>query len=550
MCRRMLAMQGSERQALRPADCCRSGIGSDNVASPHVFQRAPRAPPTPRAAARCAGLAGVVAAWRSPPAPAGRAARRAVRGRAGLQWPDLGEPGRGLLEPGRAGAGARLPVDGRPASARLVDHGRRNRRRSIRRPGRRAAPMTLPTATGARPRPGRRRSGPGAFFALSTDFGGDRFTLALRDVHALPAADPLPAVADRRRADPLPRADARPAQPGAGAGAVDPVRQRLPDRRSRPGSCSRPAASCFAEDLGSTAAAPARGERPLRRREPAAAARYDISSGNGLGDAKFSVTLGAGIYYRRKSFELGVAYQSRPLGSDVPRRRGRRPAHAPSRCRRAIRWAAAAPLTCPNGQSSRCVFGDISYRLPDVWIAGATWRLGPGWSCPRWCAGSGCTCTTGSTSACRARRWTDGTSSPSTSCSTADSRTSGTRGCASRTGGASGSGSARCCGSRPARSTRARSTPAAVDGFKVEPVGLIEFRMLRQLWLGGGYGVTFMPRRGRHRLRVQARARHRLRQFAATTSRPSRLPGAAGRPARVRPPPGTTRRRRRISASR
>jgi hypothetical protein len=33
---------------------------------------------------------------------------------------------------------------------------------------------------------------------------------------------------------------------------------------------------------------------------------------------------------------------------------------------------------------------------------------------------------------------------------------------------------------------------AAVDGFKVEPVGLIEFRVIRQLWLGGGYGVTFM----------------------------------------------------------
>ena len=33
---------------------------------------------------------------------------------------------------------------------------------------------------------------------------------------------------------------------------------------------------------------------------------------------------------------------------------------------------------------------------------------------------------------------------------------------------------------------------AAVDGFKLQPVGLIEFRILRQLWLGGGYGITFM----------------------------------------------------------
>ena len=35
-------------------------------------------------------------------------------------------------------------------------------------------------------------------------------------------------------------------------------------------------------------------------------------------------------------------------------------------------------MTCAGGQSSRCVFGDISYRLPDVFIAGATWHLRPG----------------------------------------------------------------------------------------------------------------------------------------------------------------------------
>ena len=40
--------------------------------------------------------------------------------------------------------------------------------------------------------------------------------------------------------------------------------------------------------------------------------------------------------------------------------------------------AGGALLGCSNRQSSRCVFGDISYRLPDVLIAGATWRLGPG----------------------------------------------------------------------------------------------------------------------------------------------------------------------------
>ena len=44
-----------------------------------------------------------------------------------------------------------------------------------------------------------------------------------------------------------------------------------------------------------------------------------------------------------------------------------------------------------------------------------------------------------------------------------------------------------------ARERRAATVnAAAVDGFKLQPVGLIEIRILRQIWLGGGYGVTFM----------------------------------------------------------
>ena len=34
---------------------------------------------------------------------------------------------------------------------------------------------------------------------------------------------------------------------------------------------------------------------------------------------------------------------------------------------------------------------------------------------------------------------------------------------------------------------------AAVDGFKVEPVALIELRLNRRFWLGAGYGLTIMP---------------------------------------------------------
>ncbi len=49
--------------------------------------------------------------------------------------------------------------------------------------------------------------------------------------------------------------------------------------------------------------------------DPAAAARVHVASGQGLGGARFSLTLGGGIYWRRRNFEFGVSYQSRPLGS-------------------------------------------------------------------------------------------------------------------------------------------------------------------------------------------------------------------------------------------
>ena len=35
-------------------------------------------------------------------------------------------------------------------------------------------------------------------------------------------------------------------------------------------------------------------------------------------------------------------------------------------------------MTCASGQANRCVFGDIVYQLPDVWIAGLAWHPRPG----------------------------------------------------------------------------------------------------------------------------------------------------------------------------
>jgi hypothetical protein len=231
---------------------------------------------------------------------------------------------------------------------------------------------------------------------------------------------------------------------------------------------------------------------PCNSENPRADARYDVSSGNDLGDAKFSVTLGAGIYYRRRSFELGVAYQSRPLGSDVP---GVEVAgqHTSVTLPPRDLMGGGSALGCPNGQSTRCIFGDVSYRLPDVWIAGATWRLAPGLELSamvRWL-------------------WLS-------MHDRIDIRLSGP------TLDANGHDVPQHIvlwrGFKDVWDTRVRISywwrerirvgamlrvetsavdtaavnAAAVDGMKVEPVALIEFRLLRQLWLGGGYGVTFM----------------------------------------------------------
>ena len=141
----------------------------------------------------------------------------------------------------------------------------------------------------------------------------------------------------------------------------------------------------FAEDLGNCSTA-----SKDCSENAAAAARYNIDSGQGIGDAKFSVTLGGGIYWRHKNLEIGVSYQSHPLGGQVAgvevagdattvRRRqeraaGSRPAPAASR-------AVAFSATSPTG-------------FPDVFIAGATWHLRRGWSSTSWPAGSGPTSTT------------------------------------------------------------------------------------------------------------------------------------------------------------
>ena len=354
--------------------------------------------------------------------------------------------------------------------------------------------MTFPSAR-ARDLTGPSPFGPNSFFALSTDFGGDRFTIAF--------ATYMPYL--QRITFPVSPNGNEPTR--YQILALDLRNLLLAPALSirfgsdfrvgfAPGFLFSTGRLMFAEDLALNAGSAGLTSDcqgvPCGAENPSAAARYDVSSGNDLGDAKFSVTLGAGVYYRRRSFELGVAYQSRPLGSDVP---GVEVAgqHTSVTLPPRDMPGGGLPVSCPNGQSSRCIFGDVSYRLPDVWIAGATWRLAPGLELSamvRWL-------------------WLSMHDRIDIRLSGPPLDTNGQevpqhivlwrgfkdvwdlRGRISywwrervRIGA--------MLRVETSAVDPAAVNAAAVDGLKIEPVGLIEFRVLRQLWLGGGYGITFM----------------------------------------------------------
>jgi long-subunit fatty acid transport protein len=227
---------------------------------------------------------------------------------------------------------------------------------------------------------------------------------------------------------------------------------------------------------------------PCGVENPAAAARYSIDSGQSIGDATFSYTLGGGLYYRHKSVEIGLSYQSRPIGSPVT---GVEVAADNTTVTLPPNLGGGA-VSCAGGQSSRCVFGDISYRLPDVFIGGVTWHLRPGLELDvmaRWL-------------------WTH-------LHDRIDIRLSGP------TLEASGLPSHIILyrGFHDVVDTRARIaywwrerlrvgaelrvensavdsnavTASSVDAFQVEPVVLAELRLSRRFWLGAGYGITIMP---------------------------------------------------------
>ena len=318
--------------------------------------------------------------------------------------------------------------------------------------------------------------GPGSYLAISSDLGSDRFALGfaaympyLEQVH-FPVS---PTGAEPTRYQVL-SMDLRNLAlvPALAIRFGDNLRIGLaPGIQFSTGSLS------FAEDTGLDG-----------MESVAAAARYNIASGQGIENAKVTLTLGGGVYYRLRNLEMGLSYQSRPLGSTIA---GVEVAGEQSSVTLPPDKG-GGPLTCVGGQSNRCVFGDISYRLPDVFIGGITWHLRPGLELTimeRWV-------------------WMH-------LHDRIDIRLIGP------TLEAAGLPQHIVLyrGFHDVFDTRARIAywwrervhlggelrvetsavdsnavnAAAVDGLKIEPVALIELRVSHRFWLGAGYGLTIMP---------------------------------------------------------
>ena len=112
---------------------------------------------------------------------------------------------------------------------------------------------------------------------------------------------------------------------------------------------------------------------PCPAENPNGDARYDIASSSGLSSAKFAFTLGGGLYYRRRTWEFGVAFSSRPFGGEGPSPAGI--SGVDTLVTRPMRDGGTG-LTCMNGRADGrgCVFANVSYNLPFVITAGTTWH--------------------------------------------------------------------------------------------------------------------------------------------------------------------------------
>lgn len=108
---------------------------------------------------------------------------------------------------------------------------------------------------------------------------------------------------------------------------------------------------------------------------PQFATRYNLNAGDSTLAPSPAYTLGAGLHYKRDDWSVGLAYTSRTLGNEG------------DGVRLSIRDGSIAndsggvlKSPCPPTDNAPCLNGELSYRLPDTFIAGATWQMNERWS--------------------------------------------------------------------------------------------------------------------------------------------------------------------------
>jgi long-subunit fatty acid transport protein len=106
--------------------------------------------------------------------------------------------------------------------------------------------------------------------------------------------------------------------------------------------------------------------------DPNSSARYKLDAGDSTLSPNPAYTLGAGVHYKKDAWSIGASYSSRALGNDG------------EGVRLSIRDGSFAreggPPPCMATDNARCLNGELSYRLPDTVIVGATWQMDERWS--------------------------------------------------------------------------------------------------------------------------------------------------------------------------
>lgn len=218
---------------------------------------------------------------------------------------------------------------------------------------------------------------------------------------------------------------------------------------------------------------------PCPAEDPASDAVLNLGSGMGILSAKFAVTLGAGIYFRRRAWAFGFSYSSRPFG-DVDG--ASLIAADRSQVSRAVGSA---------GQTSFPIYADVVYKLPYTMTGGVAWHPVPGTEVSAiarllsFPAGDVIDIRLTSAGLSQAgipahivlHRGYD---------TVLDTRVRVSRWLNERL--RIGAGLRFETSGLPSNAV----SPAAVDGYKVEPTAMVLFQPVRSLSIQAGYGFTYM----------------------------------------------------------